>query len=154
MKLIDSATGRQHLKFKLFDNSRGSVGACHSIRLLKPGNTRFERTVFKTYCQHVFHLSSTKLIYYVDSDGFSSIKSTSKVPTILGGRIAQWIAFSLCTQQPRVNSRRSQEIFSWCCWDLLMALHWLVRGQWRCLIVDRIHLVLLDRLQKVLTNFF
>ena len=33
-----------------------------------------------------------------------------------------------------------KKFFSWCCWDLLTALHCLVSGQWRSLIVDRTQL--------------
>ena len=43
--------------------------------------------------------------------------------TNLGGRIAQWIAFLLHSQQPRVwfsvfpKTYFLRNLFSWCCWD-------------------------------------
>ena len=40
------------------------------------------------------------------------------------------------------------EFISCCCWDWLTAFHCLVSGQWRSLIVDRTHQVLLDGTTK------
>ena len=57
-------------------------------------------------------------------------------------------ALGLILGVPKKFSLR--EFFSWCCWDLLTALQCLVSWQCRSLIVDRIHLVLLDSTTKKL----